>query len=196
VDKPGDLAPYYDLSGISSDGVASNANYDGDGFSYSQQALAAAGLTPGGTVTSGGLSYTWPDAPAGQPDAVSAGGQTIPVSAPAGATQIGFLGSAVNAGTTGASGTVTITYTDGTTSTGTLGMSDWTLDAGSGSPQFGDVTVATTPYRDATDGSSQAINTYVFADTIPVDASKTVASITLPATVNNGSIGIFAISTG
>jgi len=194
VAKPGDLAPYYDLSGISSDGVASNANYDGDGFSYSQQALAADGITPGGTVTSGGLSYTWPSAPAGQPDAVSAGGQTIPVSEPAGATQIGFLGSAANAGTTGASGTVTITYTDGTTSTATLGMSDWTLDAGSGSPQFGDVTVATTPYRDATDGSSQAINTYVFADTVPVDSSKTVASVTLPANVSNGSIGIFAIS--
>jgi len=26
-------------------------------------------------------------------------------------------------------------------------MSDWTLDAGGGSPQFGDVIVATTPYR-------------------------------------------------
>jgi hypothetical protein len=196
VAKPGDLAPYYDLSGISSDGVASNANYDGDGFSYSQQALAADGISPGGTVTSGGLSYTWPSAPAGQPDAVSAGGQTIPVSEPAGATQIGFLGSAANGGTAGASGTVTITYTDGTTSTATLDLSDWTLDAGSASPASGNVTVATTPYRNYLDGSQQAIDTYVFAATIPADSSKTVASITLPTEVNNGSIGIFAISAG
>ena len=124
-----------------------------------------------------------------------AGGQTIPVSTPAGATSIGFLGSAVNGGLVGASGTVTINYTDGTTSTGTLGMSDWTLDANSGTPQFGDVTVATTPYRNAPTGM-QSVNTYIFADTVPVDGSKTVASITLPATVNNGSIGIFDISAG
>jgi predicted alpha-1,2-mannosidase len=196
VAKPGDLAPYYNVTGISSDGVASNANYDGDGFSYSEQALTAAGLAPGATVTAGGLTYTWPNVPAAQPDAISAGGQTLEMTAPAGATQIGFLGSAVNAGNSGASGTVTITYTDGTTSTGTLGMTDWTLGGGGGTPQFGDVTVATTPYRDATDGSQQEINTYIFAATVPVDGSKTVASVTLPATINNGSIGIFAISTG
>jgi predicted alpha-1,2-mannosidase len=195
VARPGDLSPYYNITGISSDGSGSAADYDGDGFSYSQQALAAAGLTPGGTVTSGGLTYTWPDVPAGQPDAVGAGGQTIPVATPAGATTLGFLGSAVNAGTAGASGTVTITYTDGSTSTATLGMSDWTLAANSGTPQFGNVTVATTPYRNSPTGE-QAINTYIYAQTIGIDGSKTVASVTLPASVNNGSIGIFAISAG
>lgn len=195
VAKPGDLSPYYNVTGISSDGSGSAANFDGDGFSYSEQALTAAGLAPGATITSGGLTYTWPSAAPGQPDAISTGGQVIPVNTPAGATSIGFLGSAVNAGTAGASGTVTVTYTDGTTSTATLGMSDWTLAANSGSPQFGNVIVATTPYRNAPDGS-QAVNTYVFAQAIPVDGAKTVASITLPATVNNGSIGIFAISGG
>jgi predicted alpha-1,2-mannosidase len=194
VAQAGDLAPYYNATGISTDGVASGANYDGDGFSYSEQALTAVNLAPGATVTSGGLTYTWPNVPAAQPDAVEAAGQTIPVTTKAGATSIGFLGSATNAGSAGASGTVTITYTDGTTSTATLGMSDWTLAAGGGQPQFGNVTVATTPYRNNLDGSMQTINTYIFAATIPVDGTKTVASITLPATVNNGSIGIFAIS--
>ena len=196
VAKAGDLTPYYNATGISSDGTASGANYDGDGFSYSEQALTAASLAPGATVTSGGITYTMPSAAAAQPDAVEAAGQTIPVTTSNGATSIGFLGSAVNAGTTGASGTVTVTYTDGTTSTATLGMTDWTLGGGSGTPQFGNVTVATLPYRNATDGTKQTINTYLFAATIPVDGSKTVASITLPATVNNGSIGIFAISAG
>jgi len=195
VAKPGDLAPYYNVTGISDDGSGSTADYDGDGFSYSEQALAAAGLSPGGSVISGGLTYTWPSAAAGQPDAIMAGGQTIPVAAAAGATSLGFLGSAVNAGTAGASGTLTITYTDGTTSTATLGMSDWTLAANSGTPQFGDVTVATTPYRNAP-GGSQSINTYIFAQTIPIDGTKTVASITLPPAVSNGSIGIFAVSAG
>jgi predicted alpha-1,2-mannosidase len=195
VAKPGDLAPYYNVTGISDDGSGSTADYDGDGFSYSEQALTAAGLSPGGSVSSGGLTYTWPSAAAGQPDAIMAGGQTIPVAAAAGATSLGFLGSAVNAGTAGASGTLTITYTDGTTSTATLGMSDWTLAANSGTPQFGDVTVATTPYRNAP-GGSQSINTYIFAQTIPIDGTKTVASITLPPAVSNGSIGIFAVSAG
>jgi hypothetical protein len=196
IAKPGDLAPYYNITGISNDGTTTTANFDGDGFSYSEKALTKAGLAPGASVTSGKLTYTWPSVPGGQPDALSASGQVIPVSAPAGSTSVGFLGSAVNAGTSGASGTVTVTYTDGTTSTGKLGMSDWTLSAGSGKPQFGDVVVAKLPYRNSTTGTPQKVATYVFADTIPISASKTVASITLPATINNGSIGIFAISAG
>jgi predicted alpha-1,2-mannosidase len=195
VAKPGDLVPYYNVTGISDDASGSTADYDGDGFSYSEQALTAAGLAPGASVSSGGLTYTWPSVAGGQPDAIMAGGQTIRVSEPAGATSIGFLGSATNAATTGAYGTVTINYTDGTSSTATLGMSDWTLNANSSSPNFGDVIVATTPYRNSSDGP-QSVNTYVFADAVPVDGSKTVASITLPATVTNGSIGIFAISAG
>ena len=195
VAKPGDLSPYYNVTGISSDGDGGTANYDGDGFSYSQQALAAAGLTPGGTVTSGGLTYTWPSVPAGQPDAVYAGGQTIPVSTPSGASSLGFLGSATNAASTGAFGTVTVNYTDGTSSTATLGMSDWTLNANASSPSFGNVIVATTPYRNF-DGGMQSVNTYIFAQSIPIDSSKTVASITLPSSTTNGSIGIFDISAG
>lgn len=196
VAKPGDLAPYYDIAGISNDKKPTVANYDGDGFSYSQQALTKAGLAPGATVTSHGLSYTWPDVAAAQPDAINAAGQTIPVTVPAGASSLGFLGSAVNSGTAGASGTVTITYTDGSASTATLGMSDWTLSAGQGSPQFHNVIVARLPYRNMMNGQPDKVKTYVFADTVPVDSSKTVASITLPTTVNNGSIGIFAISAG
>ncbi|MBO0803388.1 MAG: GH92 family glycosyl hydrolase [Nocardiopsaceae bacterium] len=195
VDTPGDLSPYYNVAGISSDGAATTADYDGDGYSYSEQALAADGLTGGGTFTSGGITYTWPDVPASQPDAIATAGQTIPVNAPAGSSSIGFVGSAVNAGTTPATGTVTITYADGSTSTATLTMTDWTLGGGSGSVAAGDTVVATTPYRDF-DGGSQQVNTYLFANSIPVDSSRTVASITLPSSVNNGSIGIFAIAAG
>ena len=196
VAKAGDLAPYYTVTGISNDGDGSAANYDGDGFSYSEQGLTAAGLAPGAIITSGGITYTMPAVTAGEPDVIVPAGQTIPVSAPSGTSALGFLGSGTNAGTTGASGTVTITYTDGTTSTATLGMSDWTLAAGGGTPQFGNVIAATTPYRNVSDDTSQTISTYLFSTTIPVDSSKTVASITLPATVTNGGIGIFTISAG
>jgi hypothetical protein len=110
---PGDLAPYDNDTGISSDSDQTAADFDGDGFSYSQQALAAAGVKLGGTVTSSGVQYTFPAAPAGTPDNVTAGGQTIKVLPVTGATEIGFLGAATNGPSTG---TMTITYTDGTPS--------------------------------------------------------------------------------
>ena len=195
VARPGDLTPFYDVTGISDDSNGAAADYDGDGFSYSEQQLTAQGLAPGATVTSGGLTYTWPSVAAGTPDAIVAGGQTIQLSEPAGASSIGFLGSATNSSSTGATGTVTVTYTDGTTSTATLGMSDWTLGAGGFGPIAGNTEVAVTPYRNGGSGP-QTINTYVFADTIPVNSAKTVASITLPNNVSGGAIGIFSISSG
>jgi predicted alpha-1,2-mannosidase len=195
VAAPGDLSPYYNITGITSNSNPSVGNYDGVGCTYSEQALKAAGLAPGATVTSGGLTYTWPKVKPGKPDAVIASGQVLPVSAPAGASSIGFLGSAVDAGTTGSEGNATITYTDGTTSTAPLGFTDWTLDAGQSSILFGNVVVAELPYRNC-GGGQQSINTYLFAQTIPVDSSKTVATITLPSDVANGAIGIWAISTG
>jgi predicted alpha-1,2-mannosidase len=196
VDTPGDLSPYYNITGITTDSNPGAANYDGDGCSYSQTELAANGLTPGATVTSGGLTYTWPQgAQPAVPDAVIASGQTVPVSAPAGASSIGFLGSGVDAGTTGSAGTATITYTDGTTSTAQLGFSDWTLAAGSSSLLFGNVIVASMPYRNC-GGGQQGVSTYIFSQTIPVNPSKTVASVTLPDDVANGAVGIWAISTG
>jgi len=55
--------------------------------------------------------------------------------------------------------------------------------------------VATTPYRNDPDGE-QSVNTYLFSQSIPIDGSKTVATVTLPSDVENGSIGIFDISAG
>jgi predicted alpha-1,2-mannosidase len=195
VARPGDLSPYYNITGETSNSAPSRANYDGDGCSYSEQALAADGLTPGGKITSSGLTYTWPTTKPGHPDAVITGGQTLPVRAPKGASSIGFLGSGVDAGTTGSVGTATIHYTDGTTSTAQLGFSDWTLAAGSSSILFGNVVVAKMPYRNC-GGGQQGVTTYLFSQTIPVNSSKTVASVTLPDDVANGAIGVWAISTG
>jgi hypothetical protein len=196
VARPGDLAPYFNVTAIGDDGASARADYDGIGYSYSQQALTAAGLVPGASVTAGGLRYTWPDARADQPDAIDAYGQTIGVSAPAGTTSIGFLGSSAGAALTGAPGTVTVTYTDGSTSAATLGLGDYALADGLGLPYPGNVTAAKMPYRIAEDGLSDAVSVYLFAQTIPVNPAKTVASITLPAPSGTGSLGIFAIAAG
>jgi predicted alpha-1,2-mannosidase len=195
VARPGDLAPFYDNAGISDDTAPSGANYDGGGWSYSEQALTAAGLAPGASVTTDGITYTWPNVPAGQPDNITVGGQTIPMSAPAGATKLGFLGSATNAGANGSSGTATLNYTDGSTSTSTLGFTDWTLSGGGGSIQFGNATAVSAPYRNYSTGKD-GVKTYVFAANVPITSGKTVASVTLPPSLSQGAIGVFAIAAG
>jgi predicted alpha-1,2-mannosidase len=191
----GEVWPYYTNIGVSSDGVPVPSGYNGSGYTYSANALAAAGLTPGATITVGGVSYTWPDIPAGQPDSIESAGQTIPVAFPAGATTIGLLGSAIDAGSGGATGTLTVTYTDGSTQQIPVAFSDWTLGAGAYSVLPAETIVAKTGYRDVIDGTSQPVPTYVYAISAALQPGKTVASVTLP-TATGGDIGIFAIGTG
>jgi predicted alpha-1,2-mannosidase len=187
-------ADYYDNNGISPDNDQACANMDGDGYSFSANALAAAGLTPGATVTSGGLTYTWPNVAACANDNILAFGQTMLVNGTAGATTLGLLGISTNGGS---QGTMVINYTDGTSSTATVSFNDW-----ASSPGSGDTAVATMSYRNSISGASQSITMYVFATTVPVDSSKTVASIEFPNvsnTVGNGSttaMHIFAVSLG
>ncbi len=191
VASAGDLTPFFNDAGISSDTDQGTANFDGDGFSYSEQALAAAGLTAGSTVTSSdGIQYNWPSAAPGEPDNVTAGGQTIQLLQVPGETELGLLGSATNGPSTGQ---LTITYTDGSTQTASLVFGDWTLNAGSSGLSSGNVQVAQMSYRNSTGGSSQSVGTYVFSAAIPLTAGKTVASITLPATTDQGSLHVFAV---
>jgi predicted alpha-1,2-mannosidase len=186
---PGDLSPYYDSAGVSDDSSPGSGNLDGLSNSYSAQALSAAGITPGGTITSGGLSYTWPNVAAAKPDNVVADGQTVLLSPASGATTLGILGAA----TFGPSqGTATITYTDGSTQDFTLAFNDWTQG---GSPPAGQTMAASMPYRNSPAGASK-FATYLFAATVALQAGKTVQSITLPANVNQGEIHVFAITAG
>jgi predicted alpha-1,2-mannosidase len=180
VARPGELWPYYTNAGISADKTATTADFDGDGYSYSATALAAAGLSSGAVFTVDGVTYQWTDNTDGQLDNIEAAGQTVPVIAPTGATKIGLVGSATNADATGAQGTMVVTYTDGTTQQIKVAMSDWTLGAGGYPPLPGDVTVASTAYRNATSGTPQKVTTYVFAFDGALTAGKTVASVTMP----------------
>ena len=196
VAKPGSLTPLDNNTGITDDSNQAAGDYDGDGYSYSEQALTAQGLGPGAGVTSGGISYGWPDLPPGQPDNIAASGQTITLQPQQGASKLGLLGSATNAGTSGSSGTLTINYTDGTSQQVTVALSDWTLSAGKAQPAPGNAIIATTPYRNNDSGTSQTHTTYVFSETVPLASGKTVASITLPAHVSAGQFHVFSIGQG
>ena len=188
VARPGDLGPFFNNTGISDDTNQETGNLDGLGFSYSEQALTAAGLAPGASITSGGVQYNWPGAAAGQPDNLTAAGQVITMPPVTGATELGVMGSATNGPS---SGTLTITYTDASTQSATLGFTDWT----SGSASFGNGTAASMPYRNSAGGSSQQVGTKVFTTNIPLQPGKTVASVTLPSSANQGLLHIFALGT-
>jgi beta-glucosidase len=186
-------ADYYSNAGISDDTNTSCANYDGDGYSYSAQALAAAGLTPGGTVSADGLTFTWPNVASCANDNILAAGQTMLVNGTAGASKLGLLESSSNGAS---SGPVTITYTDGTSTTETLSSSDW-----ANGPGANETAVATMTYRNMGSGGSQTITMSVYATTVPIDSSKTVASVTFPNVSNSvGSsttaMHVFAVTTG
>ncbi|HEX2904366.1 MAG TPA: lectin [Jatrophihabitans sp.] len=194
--KPGELWPYYNNTGVAQDGKPFSASFDGDGYSYSASQMTAAGIGPNAVIKADGLSYTWPDQPFGTPDNIEAGGQVVPLAATPGVTKIGILGSATNA-SPGSDGDFTVTYTDGSTSTVHLGMTDWTLGGGSQSaPVYGNTVAVTTNYRDTSSGGRDTVKAYLFSAVGQLTAGKTVASVTLPSNVGGGQLHVFAFATG
>ncbi|MGW3447863.1 GH92 family glycosyl hydrolase [Streptomyces sp. NPDC001076] len=190
VAAPGTLLAAYSDTGISNDsGDHDEADFDGGGWSYSRQALVAAGLTPGGRGTVDGLTYTWPDAPAGRPDNATASAQTIELPTPA--ARLSFIGSATNGNQ---SARATVTYTDGTTGTVDLSFTDWTIGGGGGTVQYGNEIVARTAYRNVAGADKDPVATYVFA-TEPFTApdGRTVKSVRLP---ENSDLHVFTLATG
>jgi beta-glucosidase len=188
------LAAAYNNAGISDNSNPAAANFDGTGDSFSAQALAAGTptpLTPGGQATFGGTTFTWPT-PVGAPNEVIADGQTIDLSGSG--TDLGFLGASAFGA---ASGTGTITYTDGTTQQYSLVMTDWYNNA----PVPGNQIATTTTSWNFSSSTQVTHPVSVYFASVPLQAGKTVASVTLPtisATVGNGitAMHIFAMAIG
>ncbi|MGW3356930.1 lectin [Streptomyces bungoensis] len=198
VAKAGALWPYDTNEGVYPDGVKFSGGFDGGGWALSQNALSAAGVTSGSALTVDGISYTWPAVTSGRLDNLEMAGQTIPMPAGTSGASLGLLGAATDAPTdgSGVSGTVTVTYTDGTASKATVAFSDWTLNGGSSKPLAGDTTAVTTTYRNTGSGGRDNVKTYVFATKVPLDPSKQVASIKLPVTGATGTDHLFAYGFG
>ncbi|MEU6852521.1 GH92 family glycosyl hydrolase [Actinacidiphila alni] len=192
----GTITWYVNNAGISADDTNPAANFDGEGWSYSAAALAAAGATPGGTVSAAGFDFTWPQVAPGAPDNIVVGGgdQVLDVSkTSAGATKLSLLGSASEGQTTG---TVTLTYTDGTTQQADIGFSDWTLGGGAQQPSYGNVVAVHTAYRDVQGGGKDPVGTEVFATApIALQAGKQLAGVTLPSSTDGGDMHIFSVAT-
>jgi predicted alpha-1,2-mannosidase len=202
VAKPGTLPAAYTNVGVSDDKQVQYGDFGetdlypgGFVFSYSAQGLASHGIIPGGTVTANGQRFSWPTSAPGTPDNVIAAGQTLAVDAPAGATRLSFLGSAAGGD---AQGTVTISYTDGSTQQASLGLSEWLLKGGAETPQFGNTVIATVPYVNSAFPRymfrlQRPYTSYLFATApIALDPAKQVRGITLPTTVSGGAAHIFS----
>ena len=179
------LAQAFNNVAITDESNTAPGNFDGGGDSYSAQALATAGASPGGTITRNGTTFTWPNAASGTNDNVITSGQIIKLSG-TGST-VAFLGA--EAGATSAP--VTVTYTDGSTSTADLGFPNWCCE---GTTAYGAEPAITTDHRDTPTGPANFGNDYyVFYNTVPVTPGKTVATVTLP---NAQEIHVFAVSLG
>ena len=178
--------------GTSTDANSAAGNFDGGGRSYSRNALAAAGITPGEQVKDpDGLAFTFPNSAIGEFDNITAAGQTITLPAAPNATKLALMGSASNGNS---SGTVTITYTDGSIQTATVGFTDW---ASGGPMTYNNRIVASMPYRNQTDGNPQQITVYLLAtEPIALLPDKQVASITLPSNAQGGSFHVFGFAVG
>jgi hypothetical protein len=179
------LGSAYNNVSITDDADHGPGNIDGGGNSLSAQALAAVGLTPGAAFTHDGLTFTWPDVAAGSSDNVEADGRAFTITGAG--TTLAFLGVAANGQ---ASGTGTITYTDGTTQQFTVGFGDW---AGTTPYPGGDVAV-TSAYGNTSSGTSPW-KASVFYDPVTLQADKTVQSVTLPAG-GSSPLHVFAAAIG
>ncbi|HLK73343.1 MAG TPA: glycoside hydrolase family 2 TIM barrel-domain containing protein [Streptosporangiaceae bacterium] len=177
------VADAFNNTGISAENDASAADFDGTGTSYSEQALTSVALGPGAVVTHDGLTFTWPDVPAGQPDNVVAAGQTILLSGSG--TTLGFLGAA---GSGGQHGPGTVYYTDGSTASFQLSLASYL-----GPPGPGDDPVAVVPYLN---GSAAGQPGYVFYAGVPITPAKTVQAVTLPKHGSGSPSGMHIFAAG
>ncbi|MGA8113803.1 MAG: NEW3 domain-containing protein [Actinocatenispora sp.] len=177
-----DLQAAADNVGITDESDTAPGNFDGDGDSYSAQGLAAAGLTPGATVTHDGITFSWPDSAAGTPDNVAGGERTIAVS---GGGTLGFLGAEAGFDT----GSVLVTYTDGTTQEADLAFPNWCCTDISGYDVIASVDHRNTPSGPANFGTQYRI----FYAGVALEPGKTVATVRLP---KQGTIHVFAMAAG
>jgi hypothetical protein len=179
----------FDNVGITADSATDLGNFDGSRSTYSENALTAAGASPGATINALGAAFTFPNAAPGQPDNTVCHGQYLAIgkSAP----HLGFL----LAGTDGPLiGTGTVYYTDGTNAPFTLSTPDWAQPP---APANGVVAI-TTSYRNIPKIGAKSQNSDIFATVVSTDRTKIISYIQLPNQPAFGpgvpSIHVFAIT--
>jgi regulation of enolase protein 1 (concanavalin A-like superfamily) len=169
-----DLSSSFNQTGSVTDGTTFGAGLDGNGNAYSASLLGSTVMAAGSVFNLGAPGT----------NAVQAAGQTIAL--PAGQfSTLTFLGTGVNGPQPGQ--TFTVNYTDGTSDTFTLNMSDWQNPQG----YAGESVAASLGYFDAADGSTWNVSNYLYQYSFRLNNQKTVSSITLPS---NGNVMLLAMN--
>lgn len=168
------LSRYFNVTGIVTDGVKfTSGGLDGGGRAYSSSLL-------GTSVTFNGTAFTI--GAANTPDAVT----SATVALPAGQyTSLRLLAAGVNGNQ--ASQTFVVHYTDGSTSTFKQSLSDWVY----AQSYPGESIAWNMSYRDNSDGTRDVRPMHLYGYSFNLNATKTVASLTLP---NNRNVVVLAVS--
>ena len=178
-----DLSASYNLSAFYTDAdeTAITTGLDGVGYAYSANLLNS-GLNLSDVQFAFG--------PPNQPDAVYGTGTTIPLPAGTFAT-LQLLATGIEGPQT--SQTVTVTYTDSSTSQFTQSFSDWCSHLNGGGctstgGNSGESVAVAMPYRDSAGGADNRVF-YLYHYSFALNTSKTVQSVTLP---NNRDVVVLA----
>lgn len=153
--------------------TAPGAGIDGTGGGLSAADLDRAGWSRGAEVTVNGTTYTRADVPPGAPDNAVAAGQTIALRGSGDA--LGFLVAGADGPVSGAG---SVTYTDGTSAPYTLTVDDWAGPAD-------ESTAVALPHRLDAAGRRTGAGR-LSAVTVPLDRTRTLASVTLPSGAPSG----------
>ena len=162
---PVNLSAAYNITGIYNDGstFTPETSLDGDGYSFSEQALGSEQVGDGVIFKLG---------PPNAPDMVT--GKTIAL--PSGKfAAVKVLALAVNGSQE--MQTFTVTYADGTSSSFTQSLSDWAELRNF----TGESSAVAMPYRLTADGSKDSRTFYAFAYSFMLDGNKVVRSLSVPS---------------
>lgn len=174
---PVPLDAYFDNDAI--DTVAARGgNFDGSGYTFPGEEL------PAGPVEVDGIAFVFPSAEAGAKNNVVALGQRIEL--PQGSYLSALF---LTAGSYGnPSGSATVHYVDGSTTTAGLGGSDWYSAGGS----------LSAAYRYTPDGSKDEHRVGIGVAEVWIDPVREAVALTLPTTnpaeENKASLHVFALS--
>jgi len=191
---PVDLSSSYNLPAIYGNGITFGTGMDGSGYGYSSNLLTPNRILSGvqfnfGPASSSNCTTSCTN------DAVSAAGQviTLPANQQNAYTTLQLLATAIDGPILAQ--TVTVTYSDASTSKFTQNFSDWCSCSGSTpgpGQQPGESYAVVMPYRDGANGAPDNRVFNLYAYTFVLNGSKTVQSITLPSKPSSGSVIVLA----
>ncbi|MEU4930558.1 alpha-L-fucosidase [Streptomyces yokosukanensis] len=174
---PVPLDALYDNDGIDT-ASARGGDFDGSGYTFPGEEL------PAGEIEVAGVPFRFPASTAGTRNNVVALGQRLDL--PRGRYLSASFLTAASYGN--ASGTATVHYADGTTTTAGLGGADWYAAGGP----------LSAPYRYRPDGGRDEHGVGIGVSEIWIDSRREAIALTLPVTnpaqANKSSLHIFALS--